>query len=430
MTRLTKVTLIILLLLLTGIAIADTNQILKKGNISLTLSGVPLADALNMIAEQNDLNLVISGSVSGDVSLNLTDVSVETALDAILTAHGYAYYVTDGVVVVKSTDVDVAAELVSKTVTLKYVDPVTAQKALNSRLSDKGQVIILNRQTAEGDTKDSFHPNRLFLTERPNNIDKLMGLITEIDTPERMIMIECKIIETKVDNSTKLGFQWPTSFGAKISGVDDGTTSSSSSTTTTTANASVARSFEAGTWTWGTLSVDQVNFVLDALMRNGNSKILSNPHVTTAENYEAEISTQTIIPIQTINRFSEGAVIQDIVTFQDEEVGIRVLVTPRINEEGKITLDVNPVIEDIIGYTGPPDNQKPIKTSRTIKTRVTVADGETLALGGLIKEDEIITRQRVPLLGQIPLLGNILFSHKSVEKNTTDLMILITPKVL
>lgn len=423
--------LLLMIILIAGVNSVDANQLLNRGKLSLVLAGVPVTDALNMIASQNNLNLVVSGAIDGEVTLHLTDVDVGTALDAILTALGYTYYIQDEVIVVKSAEVVVAAELVSRVVTLKYLDPITAQKALLSRVSDIGTIIILDKQVEEGQVSDSYHPNRILITERPNNIEKLLGLIDELDIPERMILIEVKIIETTIDNSSMLGFQWPGSFSARVSGVDDGTGVSTSATTTSISNYNLgAGNLNTGTWTWGTLSVGEVNLVLDALMRDGNSRILSNPRVTTAENYEAVISTQTVIPIQTINRLSEGAIIQDVVTFQDEEVGIRITVTPRINEDGRITLDVNPVIENIIGYNGPPDNQKPITALRSIKTRVTVNDGETLVLGGLIKENEIITRQRVPLLGHIPILGSLLFTHKSVEKNITDLTIMITPRVL
>lgn len=430
MSRIYLTIFLTLLIVLAGTNPAPANPLLNLGKLSLELSGVPVTDALNMIASQNNLNLVVSGAIDGEVTLHLTDVDVGTALDAILTALGYTYYVQDDVIVVKSVEIDVAAELISRTIRLNYLDPVTAKKALDSRLSDKGQIIILDKQTGENQTDGNYHPNRIFITERPNNMEQLVGLITELDIPERMILIEVKIIETKIDNSSKIGFQWPSSFGAKISGVNDGTATTTKITTSTSNQNLGVYDLNSKTWAWGKLSVDEVSLVLDLLMRDGNSRILSDPRVTTAENYEAVISTQTVIPIQTINRFSEGAVIQDIVTFQDEEVGIKVTVTPRINEVNRITLEVNAVIEDIIGYTGPPDNQRPITTMRSVKTRVTVDNGETLALGGLIKEDEIVTRQRVPILGRIPLLGSLLFTHKSVEKRITDLTILITPHVL
>ncbi len=135
------------------------------------------------------------------------------------------------------------------------------------------------------------------------------------------------------------------------------------------------------------------------------------------------------MPIQTINRFSEGAVIQDIVTFQDKEIGISLRVTPRINDDSTITMNVNPVVEEIIGYAGPTNNQKPITSQRSITTNVTVRNGETLVMGGLLKETTIEKQDRVFFLGSLPILGG-LFTHRTNEAATTDLLILITPKIL
>jgi type II secretory pathway component GspD/PulD (secretin) len=185
-----------------------------------------------------------------------------------------------------------------------------------------------------------------------------------------------------------------------------------------------------GDWTWGKPTVDEVRLVLDLLEQNGNSKLVSDPHITTIENHEAEIKATTIIPIATINRFTEGAATQDIVTFQDEEVGLSLRVTPRVTGEGYITLDVLPTIEDIIGFSGPSENQKPITSSRSIRTRIVVKDGETAALGGLLKENEITQKNRVPFLGHIPVLGGLLFTNTSKEKTKTDLLILITPRII
>jgi type II secretory pathway component GspD/PulD (secretin) len=166
------------------------------------------------------------------------------------------------------------------------------------------------------------------------------------------------------------------------------------------------------------------------LEQDGNSRLVSDPRITTLENHAAEFKFETVIPIQTINRFTEGASTSDIVTFEDEEIGISLQVLARINDSGNVTMDVHPVVEDILGYTGPTDNQKPITASRSITATITVQDGETVALGGLLKETEIERVQRVPLLGHIPLIGSALFSNKSTEKSSTDLLILITPHIL
>jgi type IV pilus secretin PilQ/predicted competence protein len=406
------------------------NPLTTRSKLSLELEAVPLLDVLYMIAQQNGLNLVVSGDIAGDVSLRLDNVDISTALDAVLNANGYNYFLKGGVIVVKpATDVS-SGELESRIMTLKYLDPITAQKALESRVSDKGKVVILNR-TATGSSGESFYKaNRILITDYPSVLSSLVELIVEMDVAERVIMIEAKIIEVKVDNDSKLGFLWPSAISSKLSGADDGTSSGTDDGTVTELTSSGTYDPNNGNWTWGKLSGSQLSLVLDMLQQDGNSRLVSDPRVSTVENHEAEIKIQTVVPIQTINRFTEGSSVSDIVTFQDEEIGIQLRVTPRINEGGTITLDVYPRVEDIIGFSGPSDNQKPITSERSIRTTITVEEGETAALGGLLKEDEIETKTRVPLLGHIPIIGDLLFTHHSKEKSTSDLIILITPTII
>lgn len=407
----------------TGVSRSENSE-----SLSLELESVPITTVLQMIAQQNDLNLVISGEVTGHVTLRLNQVDVPTALNAILSPHGYNYYVKNGVIVVKPISTEAPEELASRTVTLKYMEPITAKKALESRLSSKGQIVILDKAVDDRGGSEGYRANRILITDFPTVVADMAALIDEIDQPERLISIEVKIIETKVDARSKLGFSWPTTIEATLGGNDDSVSSALSSST---AGGKAGRlDLNRQDWTWGTLSVGQLQVVLDLLNQTGNSKLISDPHITTLENHEAEIKVQTIVPIPTINRFTEGAALQDILTFQDEEVGITLKVTPRITGDGKTTMDVFAKVEDIIGFSGPPDNQKPITTSRSIKTRITVADGETAALGGLLKEDEIVQVHKVPLLGSIPLIGKLLFTSKSKEKTTTDLIILITPRIM
>jgi type IV pilus secretin PilQ/predicted competence protein len=421
------------ILIIAALAVATTlaaNPLQSDDKLTLSLDNVPLPKVLKMIADQNKLNLVMSDKVEGLVSLQMDNVDLKTALNAILTANGYVYFLQDNVIVVKSLDNATPGEMDSRVVVLKYLDPITAKKALDSRRSAKGQIIILDQQAEQSDQKSTYKANRILITDYPAMVDDLVALVHKMDVPERIVLIEAKLVETTLDKRSKLGFAWPTYVGTRLTGVSDGTSVANSGTSTTTNTSAGALNIESGRWTWGTLSVDQLQTVLDLLNQDGRSKLISDPRITTVENHEAEIMIATVIPIQTINRFSEGAAIQDVVTFQDEDVGISLKVTPRINEDGKITLDVEPKVEDIIGYNGPPGNQKPIKASRSVRTRITVADGETAALGGLLKEDEIVSTQRLPVLGHIPFLGGLLFSNKAKEKTSTDLMILITPHIL
>lgn len=418
--------LLIGLFILTPSVNAQTDPLSGTKGISMELEEIPIVTALNMIARQNQLNLVVSGQIDGTVTLRLSDVDIATALDAILLPSGYNYYINDGVIVVKSIEQAAAGERSSKILNLKYADPVIIQSALLPIKSTKGEIVILSKNTEEYASERKFSPTQLLIIDLPGNIYEMEKLVAELDKPERLISIHVRIIETKLTDKENLGFTWPTAITTSL-GASSTTDGSSDLTAEEDA---FTRDLNNGISTWGTLSVAQAQAVLNLLEQTDNTKLISDPSIITVENHEATIESETVIPIATINRFTEGAATQDIQTFYDEKVGITLRVTPRINENGLITMDVHPKVEDIIGFSGPADNQKPITTSRSVNTRITVKSGETAVLGGLIKEDEIEVKRKVPILGHIPLLGGLLFTNKSTEKNKTDLIIMITPEIL
>jgi type IV pilus assembly protein PilQ len=388
--------------------------------VSLELENVPLVQVINTLAQQNHFNVVYAGRIDGTVTIRLDSVSVASALSAVLIANGYTYVTKDNIVIVKSLATEMAGDLSTRSITLSYADPNAVAKAIQSQLSARGKVITVAPDVTSQTTKLTYKPNRLVITDYPSILDEVVSLIALLDIPERTVLIEAKIIETSLDAEKKLGLTWPTSVGSKAGGYDNGQSVTNIG----------GEELNTGRWRWGTLSVAQLEATLDLLETDGNSKLLSDPRIVTTENHEAEIKIATVIPIQTLNRFTEGAALQDIVSFQDEEIGISLKVTARINSDGKVTLEVSPTVDDIIGYTGPANNQRPIKTTRSITTRVTVKDGETVALGGLLKDDSRKTQQRIPLLGQIPFLGKAIFTNTHTVHRTTDLVIFITPKIL
>ena len=423
----------LLTIVVTTSVIATVHPFESKEPLTLELEAVPITTVLNMIAQQNHLNLVISGTVTGDVTLRLENVDIASALNAVLSPNGYNYYIKDDVIIVKPIDMTAVGERTSEVVTLRYAEPYTIKEALDALKTPKGEVVILKKSEDDKSDNNKYNANRILIMDIPGAVQEMMRLVEKLDIPERLISIEVKIIETKVDAKDKIGIAWPTQIAASLGeGTLSGTESTSDESSSSTTLEDIAGNYnpQNGDWTWGTLSIFELQATLDILKQNGNSKLISDPHIITVENHEAEIKVETVIPIQTINRFTEAAATQDIVTFYDEEVGISLKVTARINNDGRITLDVNPTIEDIIGYSGTTDNQKPITSSRSIRTRISVKDGETAALGGLLEEDEIIIENKVPLLGSIPIIGKFLFTNKSTEKSTTDLLILITPKIM
>jgi len=398
--------------------------------ISLQFERVSISTILTMLAQQNNLNIVQSSELTEEVSLQLDNVALSDALDALLSSNGYNYYFAGDIIVVKPIEMNAPGELVSKAVFLNYITPAAAVNVIENILSAKGKVKVVESPTeAAGQKTKAAMPTQIIVVDFPGNIDKVLTLINEIDVPQQQLAIKVRMIETNIDNERNIGISWPTNLSARLHGIVSSSDTAGSSSSGTNAEAMGQMQLPDGAWEWGRLSVNETNVILNFLDQNGNSKLISDPHITTMNNYEAEIKVTTIVPIQTINRFSEGGSVQDIVTFQDEEIGITLRVTPHICNDDEIILDVHPSVAEIIGYSGPIDNQKPITSQRSVSAKITVRNNETAAIGGLMKENKIESVQKVFGLGSIPIIGH-LFKHKTIESSNTELLILITPTIL
>jgi type II secretory pathway component GspD/PulD (secretin) len=386
--------------------------------VDLQFNRTDIQVVLDALASSVGFNLVVGPNVDGEIDVHLSGVDWETALNTIVDANGFRYFWSDDVLVVLSGGDDAAGGLAHRVIRLRYADPDVIQAALTNVLSAQGKIQLVE-PAAEGVTaeKKASH-SELILTEAPHLIDKVANLIDSLDVPLPQFEIEVKLVETDVDDNMDAGFNWPTRVSATVADYE--------SRPTPAAEYPIP---DGKIWRFGTLSINQLNGFIDFLRQKGHARILSDPRVTVLENEKATMQVTTTIPVQTLNRFTEGAIIQDIVDFQDLDVGITLTVTPRLNDNEQITLDVEPVIEEITGYTGPADNQRPITAKRRVKTSVRVNNGETLVIGGLVKETKFTTKNRVFLLGSIPILGN-LFTHTSRESKKTDLLIFITPRIL
>jgi type II secretory pathway component GspD/PulD (secretin) len=415
------------LLVMMLVSVAGGNPLELDKKVSLQFDNAPLASVLTLISQQYNINIVQSGVGDQKVTVKLEDVALVDALKAILNSNGFNYYFSGDIVVVKPMEQSAVGETVAQTITLNYISPAAVMNATADMLSPKGKMKIIEDPGLAGKQSSGPHATQVVIVDLPEVVDQVVAFVRNIDQPEQQVAIEVKMIEVNVNKDTKTGLTWPTSLTTRLSGI---TTDAVSSSATEKAPQALGQiQLPDGKWEWGKLSVNEVSVVLDFLEQSGNSKLISDPRITTLNNHEAEIKVTTVIPIQTINRFSEGGAVQDIVTYQDEEVGISLLVTPHITDGDRIVLDVLPTVAEIIGYTGPEGNQKPITSERSVKTKIEVKNGETAVLGGLLKENKIENQQKVFFLGSIPIIGG-LFRHKTVQTSTTDLMILITPTLI
>ncbi len=171
--------------------------------------------------------------------------------------------------------------------------------------------------------------------------------------------------------------------------------------------------------------VPDVYAIINANKENTNFKILSTPEIVTIDNHEASINIGEQIPFLTSSRIDENNNV--IQTYDYKDIGISLKLTPHINQNGYITMDISQVIKKVVEGTSAFEN--PSVYNREIQSRVTVKDRRTVVLGGLIRDDVVKIEQKVPFLGDIPLLG-LLFRKTNDQRVRTNLLVFITPHII
>lgn len=173
------------------------------------------------------------------------------------------------------------------------------------------------------------------------------------------------------------------------------------------------------------------DFNLDAILRlaQGSSvaKVIATPIIVTTDNTEAAIRVGERRAIPTTTATTIGGSVQS--SFEYENIGLELTVTPRINPQGVVILEITQTADNVAGNTIIDGNEVPIITSREMEASVAIRSGGTLALGGLVREDQRESVSKVPFFSRIPILG-ALFRSTSRETVRTELLVLISPEVL
>lgn len=417
----------VLMVLLVGIPLLAENLTEKLNRrVSPNFVNASIRDILRAFARQYDLNIVIGKDVTGTVTLQLKNVTLQDALDVLLKSQGYRYIVDNEVILVKGPTSIASDELSTRVIRLVYLDGYQLQKTLQPLLSERGQIEALVLEKGDGDSEP--RSDALVVTDLRENVENIVAVVNQLDVPSPQLQIEVRLVETVLDDEKRVGLKLPTSIQVSATGAEQSKDETSSESSISQGNP-LAATYEPPDpnrrINLGILTLSELQAALEALDKDQNSRLISSPRVTTLNNRRALIKIGTVVPVQEISRGVGG----DLISFREKEVNLNLEVIPRINRDRQITLTVHPILEEIIGFTGPPDAPQPITSKREVETTVTVQDGETVVIGGLIKETENKTVEKVWLLGDIPLLG-YLFRHTTTKKQKTDLLIFITPKII
>lgn len=422
--------------------LAETEELADSGNVTLDFKDAEINSVLRIISHKSGVNIVATPEVRGVVTVRLQDVPWEKALDTIVRTYGFAYEWLGNKVIMVSTLERLAeqraiqAEAAEKepvdteAFTLNFSRAADIKIVMDKLVSEKGKITVEARS------------NTLIITDTKSNLIKIGRIIKRLDKITPQVMIEAKIIEVTLGDTDRLGIDWtmkvtakgskrPSTFPFEPKGGSDWLKN-------TVPPSKPGCDFPTGypysfpyavmdNFTFGALDFSEFKAVLEILNSRTDTNIISNPRITTLNNKEAKILVGKVVPIPTYKYSTEaGATIID--GYIKEEIGIRLLVTPNINEQNYITLEVKPSVDEIIDWTGP-NNERPIISTRSADTTVMIKESETLVIGGLISETTIKIKKKVPILGDIPLLG-LLFSKKEDTTSKTDLLIFITPHII
>lgn len=396
--------------------------------LSLELKDADVKDVLKTFAGITGLNIVVDPEVSGSVTVNLTNVPWDQALDIILKINGLDYVVENNVLrVARITKLMQEKRSIAefkreeerakpkRTVTkvLSYAKASTVAQLLQQKrflLSDEGEVVVDERT------------NTMIIRDITDRVDGLLALIDSLDTPVPQVMIEARIVETTRDFSRALGVTW--GFSA-LGDARHGTTTGwrfphsygvdGAVDLAKPGNGVLAIGFS------DILDAFNLDFALQAAEADNLVKIVSTPKVQAQNNQKANIQSGVQLPVQTEAN--------NTVTVQYVNATLSLDVTPQITAEGTVILDINlQKREPLPGANLQGGQNVPILT-RDAKTRLLVRDGGTTVIGGIYKFQDNDGSAGVPGLSKIPVVGH-LFKNRDVRRLHEELLIFITPRIV
>ncbi|OED69233.1 fimbrial protein [Vibrio tasmaniensis ZS-17] len=428
-------------------SVAEKSVLEKEGKlISINFQDIPVRNVLQLIADYNDFNLVVSDSVSGNLTLRLDGVPWQQVLDIILQVKGLDKRVDGNVILVapkaeldlreqqaleKSRLEEELGELKSEIIKINFAkatdiaDMIGGEGAV-SMLSDRGSITIDERT------------NSLLIRELEENIAVIRGIIESLDIPVKQVQIEARIVTVTEGNLDELGVRWGVSstngsfkVGGSIEGNhpsqiapydDNGGDSAiddylNVNLGATSPNAS-SIAFQVAKLGSDTL----LDLELSALQQESKAEIISSPRLITTNKKPAYIEQGTEIPY--LESSSSGAT---SVAFKKAVLSLKV--TPQITPDNRLVLDLS-VTQDRPGQVVKTGTGEAVAIdTQRIGTQVLVNNGETVVLGGIFQHSVSSTVDKVPLLGDLPVLG-ALFRRSYENVGKSELLIFVTPKVV
>ncbi|MGL6315445.1 type IV pilus secretin PilQ [Vibrio sp. WXL103] len=413
---------------------APVNAMQRLGNqeISLNFQHIAVRDLLQMIADYNNFNLVVSDAVEGHLTLRLEGVPWQQVLDIVLQAKGLDKRLEGNVMLVapvaelaETRQARAMGALVSRVFAINFASAADVAQVISAQgeqglLSPRGSVTVDQRT------------NSLLVRDVAVNLDEIEAIVTALDIPVKQVQIEARIVSISEGNLDELGVRWGLravgdnyKVGATIEGnqdnildVDRALDELLNVNLAVSAASASSIAFQVAKLGSDTL----LDLELSALQRESKAEIISSPRLLTTNKTPAYIEQGTEIPY--LEAASSGAT---SVSFKKAVLSLEV--TPQITPDNRLVLDLS-VTQDRPGEVVKTGTGEAVAiNTQRIGTQVLVEDGETVVLGGIYQHSVSDATEKVPLLGDIPLFG-ALFRRTYQQLGKSELLIFVTPKVV
>ncbi len=396
--------------------------------LSLNFQDIEVRSVLQLIADFTGLNVVVSDSVTGNLTLRLKNVPWDQALDIIMLTKGLDKRQEGNVLLIapaeeiakrerdalaSTQEVQALSPLRTEVIALNYADAsevadlLRAQGRSRRQSGTKSNSILSKRGSVSVDRRT----NNLLVHETANKIDEIRALIQSLDIPVRQVMIESRIV-TASDNFTR---ELGVAFGASNRDV------TASQQVDTDFNVNLPVTNPAGTLGLALAKIPlgaKLDLELSAAQEENRVEIVASPRIITANKTQARIEQGVEIPYEEAT--SSGAT---SVSFKKAVMSLEV--TPHITKDDRINMELQVTRDSQGGEV----SGVPTINTRKVKTQVLVNNGQTVVLGGIFEKTQGNVTTKIPLLGDIPVLGH-LFRQDKKELKKSELLIFVTPKII
>ncbi|MGV6858026.1 MAG: type IV pilus secretin PilQ [bacterium] len=396
--------------------------------LSLNFQDIEVRSVLQLIADFTGLNVVVSDSVNGNLTLRLKNVPWDQALDIIMLTKGLDKRQEGNVLLIapaeeiakrerdalsSSQEVQALSPLRTEIIALNYADAsevadlLRAQGTARGQSGSKSNSIISKRGSVSVDRRT----NNLLVHETTKKIDEIRALVQSLDIPVRQVMIESRIV-TASDNFTR---ELGVSFAASNRDV------SATQQVDTNFNVSLPVTSPAGSLGLSLAKIPlgaKLDLELSAAQEENRVEIVASPRIITANKTQARIEQGVEIPYEEAT--SSGAT---SVSFKKAVMSLEV--TPHITKDDRINMELQVTRDSQGGEV----SGVPTINTRKVKTQVLVNNGQTVVLGGIFEKTQGKVTTKVPLLGDLPVLGHLFRTDKK-ELKKSELLIFVTPKII